>query len=1047
MLVRSTLREIRTSLARYLAIFAIVALGVGFFAGLKDCKPSMLKTARDYVRDYRLYDYQIATSYGIDSHSVEIAEGFDGVREAEGSVQIDVMAETGEGDSVALKSISLPTDINKLRLVSGRLPESPDECVVDNYSMATYEYSEGQSIRLSEENDKETLKEFKNTEFKIVGTVNTPIYLDYQRGSTDIGNGSLTTFFFIPKEAYDVDYYTQLYVKLEGDEEAFSSEYEDMLKAKESDMEDLAADINDARREDARREAQDELDEKKKEYEGNLAEYESEKANAETEIRKARNEINNGRRAINAKRNEINATISDLNSKIKEGEEADKKLAAGIGEGEKNLRGLKVNKSDIEKGLAEYTKKRSEVETAHAAGYMDDASYNASIAEIDAGEKDLKSKLSDVNAGIKKAEDSLKEAEKTRKTVADGLAKARAGLGEANAGLDTLSSKEAELSRAESELDSKEAEANAEFADAEKKLDDARDKIDEAQEKIDDMETGNSYAFSVTDNTGYSSFDSNSSIVDNISKIFPVFFFLIAALVCMTTMTRMVDEQRTQIGILKALGYGNAAIAGKYLFYSGSAAFLGSIAGFLIGCKVFPAVIWNAYTMMYDFSEDVDFVFDPKLGLISLATALLCCMGATWLTIRKDFKVASAELIRPKTPPAGKRILMERIKPLWSRISFLYKVSIRNIFRDKKRFLMMVIGVSGCTALLIAGMGIKTTIAEVANYQFNEISLYDFSVIFTKNMNEKRQAEFTDLMKDAGASESDVKFIHQAEITVIMDGGNTDVTCTAADPQDFDRYINLHNGGEHIDFPGAGEVVVVKKLQHDYGINAGDEITVRDGFKKATFRVSGVADNYVFDTIYMSEDTYEQAFGKKPEIKTALVIAGEDAEEDKIRAMGTAAAGYDDAAAVSVNIDTKDNVNQMMKSLNSVVYVVILSAALLAFIVLYNLTNINITERVREIATIKVLGFYQLETSLYVFRENFFLTAIAAVVGIPLGKWLLKFVIDNIVIKMIFFEPKLSNLDMVLSVVLTFLFAFAVNLVMQRRLANISMTESLKSVE
>ena len=360
---------------------------------------------------------------------------------------------------------------------------------------------------------------------------------------------------------------------------------------------------------------------------------------------------------------------------------------------------------------------------------------------------------------------------------------------------------------------------------------------------------------------------------------------------------------------------------------------------------------------------------------------------------------------------------------------------------------MMVIGVSGCTALLIAGMGIKTTIAEVANYQFNEISLYDFSVIFTKNMNEKRQAEFTDLMKDAGASESDIKFIHQAETTVIMDGGNTDVTCTAADPQDFDRYINLHNGGEHIDFPGPGEVVVVKKLQHDYGINAGDEITVRDGFKKATFRVSGVADNYVFDTIYMSEDTYEQAFGKKPEIKTALVIAGEDAEEDKIRAMGTAAAGYDDAAAVSVNIDTKDNVNQMMKSLNSVVYVVILSAALLAFIVLYNLTNINITERVREIATIKVLGFYQLETSLYVFRENFFLTAIAAVVGIPLGKWLLKFVIDNIVIKMIFFEPKLSNLDMVLSVVLTFLFAFAVNLVMQRRLANISMTESLKSVE
>ena len=1018
MLVKSTLREIRTSLARYLAIFAIVALGVGFFAGLKDCKPSMVKTARDYVRDYNLYDYQLASSYGIDEHSVELAEANESVADAEGSVQIDVLAQTGEGDSAALKSISLPDDINKLRVVTGRLPEAADECVVDNYSMATYEYSEGQSITLSEENDKDTLKSFKNKEFKIVGTVNTPIYLDYQRGSTDIGNGSLTTFFFIPKEAYDVDYYTQLYVKLEGNEEAFSKEYEDYLKSEKDNMKDLASDINDARREDARKEAQEELDEKIKEYEDNLAKYESEKADAEAEIRKARNKISSGRKTINKNRKKINSTIKDLNSKIKEAEDNGKKLDAGIAEGEKTIGDLKTSKAGLEAALAG-----------------------------DPDNEELKAQLEAVNAGLQKAEAEVNGARANKAKISAGLVTANDGLKKAKSGLKTLESKESELNKAERTLNSKEAEAKAEFADAEKKLDDAKDKIDEAQDKIDDMETGNSYAFAVTKNTGYSSFDSNSSIVDNIAKIFPLFFFLIAALVCMTTMTRMVDEQRTQIGILKALGYSNASIAGKYLFYSGSAAFLGSIVGFFIGCKVFPAVIWDAYTMMYDFSEDVDFVFDPKLGAISMGTALLCCMGATWLTIRKDFKVASAELIRPKTPPSGKRILLERIKPLWKRISFLYKVSIRNIFRDKKRFLMMVIGVSGCTALLIAGMGIKTTIAEVANYQFNEISLYDFSVFFNKNMNEKRQEEFNKLMKDAGVDENNIKYIHQAEVTLELAEGETDVTCTAADPEGFDRYINLHNSGQHIDFPSVGEVVIVKKLHHDYGISVGDKLTVRDGFREAEFKVSGVADNYVFDSIYMSEDTYEKAFGKKPEIKTALVITDDNAEETAIRNAGAVAAGYDEAAAVTINIDTEDNVNQMMKSLNSVVYVVILSAALLAFIVLYNLTNINITERVREIATIKVLGFYQIETSLYVFRENMFLTAIAAVVGIPLGKWLLKFVIDNIVIKMIFFEPKLTNMDIGLSVVLTFVFAFGVNLVMQRRLANISMTESLKSVE
>ena len=1047
MLVKSTLREIKTSLARYLAIFAIVALGVGFFAGLKDCKPSMVKTARDYVDKYNLYDYQIACTYGIDLHSKEIAELHEGVSGAEASIQIDVMAETGEGDSVALKSISLPYDINKLRVVTGRLPEAADECVVDNYSMATYDYNEGQKITLSEDNDKDTLKKFKNKEFKIVGTINTPIYLDYQRGSTDIGNGNLTTFFFIPREAYDTDYYTQLYVKLDSKDEAFTREYEDFLKGKEDEMEDLASEINDARREKARKEAQDELEDKKKEYEDGLAEYESEKRNAESEISSARSEIRSGRNTISSKRKEVNATIADLNKKKSEAEAADKKLDKGIADAEKSLEELNKNKSAADAGITELENKRKELEAGHAAGVVDDAAYNAGLAEISAKEQELNGNLKALNDRIQKAETGIKEAKEGKKKTAEGISKLNAGLAQAEEGLDTLASKEAELNSAERTLNEKEAEANAEFAKAEKELEDAREKIEEAQDKIDDMEKGSSYAFAVTDNTGYSSFDSNSSIVDNISKIFPVFFFLIAALVCMTTMTRMIDEQRTQIGVLKALGYSNASIAGKYLFYSGSAAFLGSIVGFLIGCKVFPAVIWKAYTMMYDFSESVDFVFNPALGAISLATALLCCMGATWLTIRKDFKIAPAELIRPKTPPAGKRILLERIKPIWNRISFLYKVSIRNIFRDKKRFLMMVIGVSGCTALLIAGMGIKSTIAEVANYQFEEISLYDFTVVFSKNMNDKRKAEFSDIMKKAGVSEKDIKYIHQAETTIVMPKGNTDVTCTAATPDDFDRYISLHAGDKHIDFPAPGEVVVVKKLQHDYGINMGDTIRVRDGFKEAEFRVSGVADNYVFDTIYMSEDTYEQGFGKKPEIKSALVIAGDGATEDEIRDAGTAAAGYDETAAVSVNIDTRDNVDQMMKSLNSVVYVVILSAALLAFIVLYNLTNINITERVREIATIKVLGFYQMETSLYVFRENMFLTAIAAVVGIPLGKWLLKFVIDNIVVKMIYFEPKLTNMDIILAVILTFVFALGVNLVMQRRLANISMTESLKSVE
>ena len=670
---------------------------------------------------------------------------------------------------------------------------------------------------------------------------------------------------------------------------------------------------------------------------------------------------------------------------------------------------------------------------AAGAGEEDIAGVQALIADADTKISGLEGNLSDINNGISQAEAGLKQAQ-------EGLAQAEAGLKE-------LDKAENKLESSEKKLKKEERKADNEFDKAKRELDDAKDKLDEAQEKIDDMEIGNSFALSRKENMGYASFDSNSSIVSNISKIFPLFFFLIAALVCMTTMTRMVDEQRTQIGILKALGYSNGQIVGKYMFYSGSAAFLGAVLGFFVGCKVFPVVIWNAYTMMYDFSHTVDYIINWKLGLIVLAVSLLCSMGATWVSIAADFKVPPAELIRPKTPPAGKRILLERIRPLWNRISFLYKVSIRNIFRDKKRFLMMVIGVSGCTALLIAGIGIRATISKVADYQFDEISLYDITVLFSKNMTEDRQKDFMEEMEDSGVTGENVRFLHRDEVTAIIGDKTTDITCVATEEEGFDQFIDLHAGDQHIDYPGPGEAVIVRKTNHDYGIGVGDEIKLRDDFREMDVKIVAVADNYVYDSIYISSDTYRDGFGKEPERKAAYIDFKDGTEEDVIRNASADAAGYEYTAAAQTNIDVRENVNKMMKSLNSIVYVVILSAALLAFIVLYNLTNINITERIREIATIKVLGFYQLEVSQYVFRENLFLTAVAAIVGIPMGDWLLKFVIDNIVLSMIYFEPRHGPYDIPISVALTFLFAFLVNIAMQKRLRNVSMTESLKSVE
>ena len=1062
MLKKSTFREIRTSLARYLAIFAIVALGVGFFSGLKDCKESMVSTARRYLDTNKFYDYQILSSYGADDDSVAEAEAWDGVSAAEGSIQIDVIARSGSGDSRALKAISLPENLNTLNVTEGRLPQNADECVVDAYSITDEGFHIGDHIEITDENDKDKLKDFNVKDFEIVGLVNTPIYLDYQRGSTDIGNGSLDTFFFIEKDALDVDYYTNLYVKLDGDEASLTDEHEDKLKAQEDNMKALAEAVRDGRRESARKEAQDELDEKKQEYEDNLAEYEQEKKDAEKEIRDAKNQIKKGEKLISSNRKKAkdgkktaSSTLNELEEQLEEVNESIATLKSERKKAEDGLAQAAAGKEQAEKGKADLEKAISDLKQAAQADPDHAEQYNAQITELStqlAGVEQqiagIDAQIKQINAGITSIDAGLKKARSGKKQLENGIKKAKSGISQADSGLTKLDKSEKELERNKRRLAREERKADREFEKAKKKLDDAKDKLDEAQEKIDDMEIGNAYALSRKENAGYSSFDSNSSIVSNIAKIFPLFFFLIAALVCMTTMTRMVDEQRTQIGVLKALGYSNAQIVGKYMFYSGSAAFLGTLLGFFVGCKVFPAVIWHAYTMMYDFSDTVDYIINYKLGLVCLAVALLCSMGATWVSIAADFKVPPAELIRPKTPPAGKRILLERIRPLWNRISFLYKVSIRNIFRDKKRFLMMVIGVSGCTALLIAGIGIRATISKVADYQFDEISLYDITVIFSKNMTDDRQKDFMEeLQADNDIAADNVRFLHRGEVTAVIGDKTTDITCVATDAEGFDDFVDLHTGDQHIGYPGPGEIVIVKKTSHDYGIGVGDKVKLRDGYREMEAKIVGVADNYVYDSLYMTPETYREGFGKEPDIKAAFINFEEDAEEDAIRNASADAAGYENTAAVQTNLDVRENVSKMMKSLNAIVYVVILSAALLAFIVLYNLTNINITERLREIATIKVLGFYQLEVSQYVFRENLFLTAAAAIAGIPMGDWLLKFVIDNIVLSMIYFEPRHGPYDIPIAVALTFVFAFLVNLAMQKRLRDVSMTESLKSIE
>lgn len=993
MLKKSTFREIRSSLGRYIAIMAIVALGVGFFSGLKVTREAMVSTASDYLADSQFFDYQIMSTLGFTESDVKALAGEDHVAAAAGSISVDALYRA-DGDEVdrVVKLHSVTDGVNTLELKSGRLPEAEDECVVD-YRLFE-EDPVGRTITITDNNDEDTLDMLKSREYTITGTVVSPYYLNFERGSTALGDGKVAGFAYLDSSGFDTDYYTEIFLRLDQNYQIYSDAYDDLIDETEDDIKAAAELRADKRYKKLVEDAEKELADGQKEYDDNYAEYEAEKADAEAQLADSWQQIQNGRAEIAQKKKDLDTNEKQLNASLQQ----------------------------VEAGIAQAAQKRQEFEAGKA--YMSEEE----IAQTEAA------------------------LTKTEKELAASKAQIESGLAQIEAGRAEISRAEQELPASIEKYEEAKAEAEAEFAKAEKEFKKARKELKEAQEEIDDIETPDTYVLDRYTNVGYACFESDSAIVDSIAKVFPIFFFLIAALVCMTTMTRMVDEQRTQIGVMKALGYSNGAIAGKYLFYSGSAALIGCVIGFFSCCYIFPQVIWVAYGMMYDFSADLYYIVNVPLAVISLIVSLLCSMGATVVSCYSEFREVPAQLIRPKAPKDGKRILLERIPVIWNRLGFLYKVSFRNIFRYKKRFFMMVVGISGCTALLLTGLGLRDSVKNVVNYQFDEIQVYDYSVTFDKDMNEERQASFLEKAEDCT---EDVLFVHQSSVDLVAGKNVKSVTMIASDGEGFDRFVNLKDAkGSKLAYPGEGEAVLCRKLADDYGLAKGDSLTLRseDG-KEMNLTISGVCENYVYNYVYVSDASCASQWGEAPEIKSALVYAagasGDDASAYSEAVYGSSAKVLDmsHVAAVSVNQDMRNRIDNMMKSLDYVIALVIICAGALAFIVLYNLTNINITERIREIATIKVLGFYPGETSSYVFRENIFLTAISALVGLGLGKWLHAFVMDNIQVDLLHFDVRIGWLSYVLAVVLTFVFAFIVNLAMYYKLDRISMTESLKSIE
>ena len=1223
MLLKLTLRQIRGTFGRFFAVLAIIALGAGFFSGVRITTPVMLRTVDEYYRESGLFDYRALSTVGWGRSEVEQLSDAQGVRSGEGAWQYDVICEGQDGTTGVYKVHSLTQSLNGVTVTEGRMPEGPDECLLDNKNRMGL--SVGDTIVFSDENDPDTMENISGTAFTVAGFADSSLYINFERGTTSIGNGTVAGFLYLPAEAFSADAYTEIYVKLDSDEEIYSEVYKQQMDELRSEWEELVQAAADGRYAQLYADAEQELGDARAEYEDEKAEAQQELDDAAAELADGRQELDDaaaeladgrqelddaaaeladgrrelddaeaeladgrrrldeaaaeladGERELNSSRSALQSagdqldasaavltegeqaleeaaeTLADSRAQLDEAqvqleagkaqldetaavlEESAALLAAneetlaraeqqlqstksGLDEAEAGLAALlaqieavrasdepdpeqlavmeaqydagmeeyqaglaawqaalaeyEAGRAAWEQGTAEYEAGKAAWEQAEAeysrgleeylageaqyeegkAAYDQSlaeyeagkAAYEAGLAEYQAGQAALERGEAEYRSGLQAYRDAQAEYEQGRADYESGLAEYEQGTADYESGLAEYEDALAEYEDGEAEYE----DGAAEYADAlktfEEETADAERELREAEEDLAAFEPPETWLLERNTNIGYACFESDSEIVGQIARVLPIFFILVAILVCMTTMTRMVEERRGQIGVLKGLGYARRDIMRTFLAYSGIAAVIGCAAGYAAGVVLFPGVIWYAYQMMY-ISLPVRFMINWKLAAAVFFVSLASVLGTTWLSCRNELAEPAASLMRPRAPKAGKRVFLERFPGLWRRVKFMHKVSIRNIFRYQKRFFMMVVGISGCTALLLTGFGLKDSIATFVDAQYEDIQVAQAELVIDETDPDALPDDAAAVMDELGASY--LLYQQSSRDLLTEDGRVKSVTVIApADWQHIDEYFRLRTmQGEPVTAPGPGEALISISISERYGLDVGDTIRLR-GEDMVSFEavVTGVFENHVYNYVLVSRETVEQADGSFY-ANGAYVNFPEDSGVHEAQA---ALAQCDSVVSASVFSDIRARIASMMSSLNYVVLLIILSAAALAFVVLYDLTNINILERIREIATLKVLGFYRRETSEYVFRENLVLTAGGIAAGLLLGVLLHGFVIDQIVVDLVFFRKEITPLSYVLSVVLTFVFTILVNQVMTVKIEKINMAESLKSVE
>ncbi|NLG10391.1 MAG: FtsX-like permease family protein [Coriobacteriaceae bacterium] len=1133
--VKSSLRQIKQTLPRFLSILIITALGVAFFAGLRLTGPYMQMAGDDYLQQQNYADIKLLSTLGFDEDDVATIRQADGVEQLSASYSTNVLLERGDARyNIHLISIDEGSDaLNAPLLLEGHLPRSSGECLVEPDFLKATGLELGDEVTFRSGNDKDISESLRNVSFTITGSALSPLYVGENRGTNDIGNGHIDAFFLIPAEDFNLDVYTEIYLTTQyGDESFFTAEYLAAIKPTIDSLTSVGEWRSVERYEMLMADADSELDEARQE----IADGRTQLADAEIELDNARSELDDawaqlddsasqlatGKATLEQNRSDYYNQIASERSRLDNGYA---QLASGRTQYEAGLARYQQGEAQYQQGYQLYEQGEAQYQQGYQLYEQGVAQLQAAIeqlqqqrisafqlldeqeAALDSEQPDYAEALAAIQAQrealaiqFDSAEGALvvqqQQLDETRLELETAraqldetslqLAASRTQLNEAKTSLDTslqqLQESQQQLDAGSAQLDAAQQAAESRFASAQQEISDgqaaweagrdklldgeaeytkgnaefeaeredalveisdAEEQIASAEEDLAALEPPKWYVLDLEDNPGLFGYKSAAEQIMALATTIPILFFLIAALVSMTSMTRLVDSDRTQIGTYKALGYRSSSLFGRYLFYALSASLIGGLIGVVVGYNVIPPLIFDAYGSIYSVPS-IPVPFDIPYALLSIGVAVVTATVPALLVTRHIMHEVPAETMRPAAPPAGKHSLVEGIKPLWRRLSFLHKVTLRNLFRYKKRLFMTLIGVAGCTALMFAGFGLHDSLSTVSPKQFGDILRYDLQLDYKNDASDEDRTTFYSTLGSTEEVES-YTTLSQQPVEAIVNGSTRNVFLVSPDnPVDFARFIDFRTmtDGSPITLDSEG-VIITAGLARSLDLEPGDSILLRNlDSDEATFSVSAVMENYIFHNVYISPELYAEGFGARPESNQVLAMLSGDNGT-----ISDAVLGMDIVTGATYMEDNAAELGSMVGALKYVVWVLVISAAALVFVVLFSLMTINMEERNRELASIKVLGFLDRELAAYVYREAIILTVVGIILGLALGVGLERYIIATIEVDSFMFSSDLLWPSFALSAILTAVFATVVNIIMFRGITRIEMVSSLKNVE